>query len=442
MHNILAFHLNLKNILKFVLPSMLMMVFLSSYVMVDGIFISHYVGANGLSASNIVYPILNICWAIALMLATGGCALVSRQMGEDKAQLAKETFSAIVYFGLIISVILGAIFMYFLEDVIYFLGSTKELYQYCWDYAVVAILFFPMMMMQVFSQHFLIARGRPKYAMLAIIIAGIVNMVLDYVFIGLFDWGLKGAAFATGIGFSCVGIFGLIYFTKNRIATLYFTRPNLDYKAIVESMTNGSSEMVTQFATALVIFLFNITMMKYVGSQGVAAISVILYLQFLLAAIFLGYATGASPLFSFSFGRQDYTRIKTLFSYSLKICIVLALCIFSFCWVFEYYLVGFFIKEQELFDMTLRGLRFMSISFLFAGFNILASALFTSLSNGKVSAFLSFSRSFLFLAPAIVILPKFWGEIGVWLAIPVAEFTFFLLSMLVIFAYRAKYKYF
>ncbi len=442
MHNILNSKLSLKSILKFTLPSITMMLFLSIYIMVDGIFVSYYVGAKGLSAMNIAYPIMNVCWAVALMLATGGCALVSRQMGEGKAQLAKESFSAIVYFALIVSVLLGLVFLYFLEDSLYFLGATPELYSYCKDYAFVAILFFPMMTLQVMFQHFLVARGRPKYGMYIIIFAGIVNMLLDYIFIAIFDWGLIGAALATGLGFSCVGIFGLIYFTKNRVATLYFTRPNLDSNIITESMINGSSEMVNQLAVGLITYLFNITMMKYVGYQGVAAVTIILYLQFLLASLFLGYASGISPLFAFNFGKGDYDKIKELFAYSLKICTFISLFVFAMCWIFEDDLVGFFIKEKDVYEMTLRGLRFMSISFLFAGFNILASALFTSLSNGKVSAFLSFSRSFVFLAPFIVILPVFWGEIGVWLSIPSAEFIFLLLTVGVVFLYRKRYLYF
>lgn len=296
--NLLGKKFDLFSLLKFAAPTVVMLIFMSLYQMVDGVFVSRIVGENALSALNIVYPVPSIIIAISIMLATGGSAIIARNMGEGKNQEAKENFSFIVLIGFILSIGFLIIGLLFIQPIIYLLGATSELYAYCYDYLFILILSAPLAMFQMLFQSFFVTAGKPHLGLFLTGLGGIANIVLDYVFIKIFGLGVSGAAFATAIGYSIPGVFGLIYFTLNHKGTLYFVKPKFRSKVLLHCCVNGASEMVNNLAVAITTFLFNLLMLKYAGEVGVAAITIVLYAQFLMTSGFMGFASGISPIIS------------------------------------------------------------------------------------------------------------------------------------------------
>lgn len=429
-------------LLRFTLPGMLMMLFNSFYTMVDGGFVSNYVGTDALSAINIVFPLINFVLAVGIMLATGGSAVTARQMGEKEPELARQSFSLLTVFTAGLGIVIAVLSIVFADPIVWALGSTDVLYEYCRDYLVFMSLFTPCCMLQILFQFFFTTAGRPNLGLAATLLGGVANMVLDYVLIVPLHMGIRGAAIATGIGQTIPTVIGLVYFFSRRNDLLYYVRPVLRGWVLGRACLNGSSEMVSNLAVAVTTFLFNIIMLSYLGEDGVAAITIVFYAQFFFTAIFFGYTSGVAPLISFHFGAQNHDRLKKLVRLSLLFVAVCSLLAYGLSVVLSQTVVGIFAQRgTAVFSIASDGMELFAIGFLFMGFNIFASGLFTALSNGIVSAVLSFLRTFVFLVAAIELLPKLWGVSGVWLAIPAAELLALAVSLACILRYRKRYQY-
>lgn len=442
MSNILSQKFTTWTLLKFTAPTIIMMVFMSLYTMVDGVFVSNLIGENALSAVNMVYPIQSIIIAIAIMFATGGSAVIAKKMGEGNSQEAKRNFSLIITVSIGIGIVVLMLGLLFIEPIITLLGATEALYNYCYDYLSILILFTPLAMLQMLFQFLFVTAGKPNYGLVATVAGGIANIVLDYVFIHSLGMGIAGAALATGVGYSIPAIFGLLYFAFNKTGVLCFTKFKFDMKVLLQTCMNGSSEMVTNLATAVTTFLFNIIMIRYLGENGVAAVTIVLYAQFLLTAVYLGFSSGVAPIFSYNYGEENADELKKIFKISMLFIAISSVVIFIFSIIFTPNIVGVFVKEQsEVFPIAINGFLLFSIGYLFTGFNIFASAMFTAFSNGKISAIISFARTFIFIILGIMFLPKFIGVSGIWLAVPFAEIVTLVLSFFFILKLKKFYQY-
>lgn len=429
-------------LLKFTLPSVIMMVFNSFYTMVDGGFVSNFVGTTALSAVNISYPLISLVFAIGIMLASGGSAVVAKQMGEGKQLKAKQSYTFIVTCGVVLGIVIAFIGLFFTKEISLLLGANDAIYEYCYDYILYISIFIPFAILQVLFQFFFVTAGRPNLGLIVTVIGGAANIFLDYLFMGPMELGIKGAAVATGIGFMIPAVIGLIWFAKKEDRILCFTKPKFDGKVLIRTCTNGSSEMVSNLAVAVTTFLFNKLMMRYVGEDGVAALTIVLYAQFLFTAVFLGYTSGIAPLFSYNYGAQDEKRLKKLFKLSIIFITICAILAYAFSLLLAKPVVGLFSEPNStVYNLAIHGMDLFGISFLFMGFNIFASGLFTSFSNGLISALLSFLRTFVFIILAIMFLPKLLNVDGIWLSIPLAELVALFVSLVYMIRYKKIYQY-
>ena len=441
MENSLEKKVTLTSLIKYTLPTVVMMMFFSLYTIVDGMFISKFVGANALSATNIVYPVINILIGIGVMFATGGSAIVAKTMGENKNEDAREYFTLITISAIIVGVVVEIICIIFMKDIIYALGSTESLYYNCKEYLFFMIIFTPFIILKLYFDYFLVTAGVANLGLLSSVAGGILNIVLDYVFIVEFNMGVRGAALATCIGYVVPSLVGIIYFF-NKKNLLHFVKPKLNMKVILRSCSNGMSEMVTQISSALTTFLFNIVMIKFLGEDGVAAITIMLYIQFLLNAAYLGFTSGVSPRISYNYGRQDEKQVENLFKYSLIIICVFGIVTFFMSRAMSEILISLFAeKGSSLFDISHNGFMIFSMAFLVAGINIFGSGMFTAFSNGKISAILSLMRTFVFFLTGIFILPRIMGVNGVWLVVPFAEVSTMIVSLTFMYKYKKAYLY-
>ncbi|MDE6181861.1 MAG: polysaccharide biosynthesis C-terminal domain-containing protein, partial [Eubacteriales bacterium] len=305
------------SILKLTIPSIIMMSFMSLYTMVDGAFVSRFVSTDALSATNIVFPFINFMIGISVMIASGGCALVMKKLGEGKEEEARKDFSLIITFALIISIAITILGIVFIDPIIRFLGSTDILYEYCKDYLFYMILFAVPTILKFIFEQFLIAINKAGLALTLSFFGGILNIILDYLFIGVLGFGIKGAAIATNLGYAIPALVGLIiFFSKKNV--LYYEKPSKDFKVILKSCYNGCSEMISQVSNGIITFLFNLATLKLMGEDGVAAITVILYIQFLVSSVFIGYSMGIAPKISFYYGNEDKNMLKKIIGNSLK----------------------------------------------------------------------------------------------------------------------------
>ena len=422
MENKLAQNFTITSLLKFTAPTCIMLVFMSLYQMTDAVFVSNFVGENALSALNIVFPIPSIIIAIAIMLATGGSAIIAKNMGEGEPRKAKQNFSMIIMVGIILGFIVMIIGLLWIEPIIKILGGTPKLYSYCYDYLFILLLACPLTVVQMLFQTFFVTASKPHLGLALTILGGVSNIVFDYLFIVVLQMGVAGAAIGTSIGYALPAIISLLYFALNRKGTLYLIKPVFDKNVLLKTCTNGSSEMVTNLAIAIVTLLFNKIMLKYMGENGVAAITIVLYAQFLLTSIFMGFSSGIAPVFSYNYGNNNKVQIKKLFKMSVGIISV------------------FTSPDSEVFAITYHGFFLFSISYLFTGMNIFSSSMFTAFSNGKVSAMLSFLRTFVFLIAALLILPELMGVDGIWLAVPIAELLAIIVSITTIYKNKEYFQ--
>ncbi len=439
--NPLAKSFHAVSLIKFALPSMVMMLFMGLYTIVDTVFVARFVDTNALSSINIVCPVINVIVGLGTMLATGGSAVVAKKMGSGKTEEARSNFTLIIITGIIIGLVITVMGLLFLDEIIWGLGASEILFQYCRDYLTIQLIFVVGNIMQVLYQNLFVTAGKPTLGLVLSVLAGIANIVFDYVFIVLLKMGIKGAALGTGIGYMIPTVIGTVFFVTGR-SELHFCKPKMDAYVLIKSCSNGVSEMVSQLSTAVTTFLFNATMMKLLGEDGVAAITVIVYSQFLLTTLYIGFSMGVAPVVSYNYGSGNVNQLKKV----VRICFCFIMAVSIFVFLFSFFagenIARIFAENNEnVFEITKAGFTIFSFSFLFSGCNIFASALFTALSNGKTSAAISFLRTFGFITIFLLVLPKFLQVTGVWLAIPIAELLTLMLTIYLIFRNRKHYKY-
>lgn len=441
MQNEISKEFTLPSLIKFTLPTIVMLVFVASYTIVDGIFVSRFVGTTALSAMNIVFPLINILIGLGIMMGTGGSAIIGRKLGEGKEDEARSAFTLVTVFSIIVGLIISALCFLFIKPLSVLLGADENLLPYCIDYGRIMMAFYTVSVVQTLFQTLFITAGKPQLGLWLNVAAGLANILFDYIFIVLLDMGIAGAAWGTVSGFLIGGIPALVYFAKPR-TVLYFVKPKWNGRIILQTMTNGSSEMVTNAAMAITTLLFNLAMMELLGEDGVAAITIVLYAQFLFSSAYLGFASGAAPVFSYNYGNRNIPQLKWLFKTCLCIILISSVVCFAFSYLMAIPTIAIFTpRESNTYAITLYGYKIFVWNFLFAGINIFASSFFTALSNGKVSAMISFLRTFVFVAGSILLLPKFLGIDGIWLAVPVAEAVTVLVALFLLAINRKHYHY-
>ena len=438
----LSDHFTYSKLLRFVFPSIIMMVFTSIYGVVDGLFVSNFAGKTAFASINLVMPFVMILGGIGFMIGTGGTALVSKVLGEGKKEKANEIFTMMIIFTLLLGALLSVIGVISMPWVAKFLGATEEMMAECVIYGRIVTGFTVAFMLQNVFQSFLIAAEKPKLGLLATVLAGITNMALDAIFIIVFKWGVAGAAIATGLSQCVGGIFPLIYFLRKNSSLLRLTKTKLEIKPILNACGNGSSELMSNISSSVVSMIYNFQLMKYVGEDGVSAYGVLMYVQFIFVAIYIGYAIGCAPITGYHFGARNHNELKNMLRKSSFLSAVSGVVLTILAILLSSPLAKIFVGyDEELYELTRHAFRLFAYSFLLAGFNIFTSSFFTALNNGAVSAAISFMRTLIFQTSSVLILPIFLGVDGIGWAITVAEIFAFILSLLFHFAKRKKYNY-
>lgn len=438
----LSDHFTYGRMLRFTLPSIIMMLFSSIYVIVDGLFVANYVNSNALAATNIFYPATTIVSALGFMLGIGGNAEVAKTLGEGKKELACKYFSMIITAIIAISLffsILGAIFI---EQICYLLGASDVLIGYCTAYGKIIVFGAVPFMLQITFQVFFITAERPNLGLICTIGAGCTNIILDYFFVAVFRWGIAGAAVATVIGYCVGGLIPFCYFLSPNKSLLRLTKPKLYPRVLGHSAVNGSSEMVSNLSYGIVTFLYNLQLMRLAGETGVAAITVIMYVNMIFTAVLMGFSIGIGPVIGFHYGAQNKDELKNLLGRCLKMIAAASVFTVIAAQIAAGPVTDIFCKgDTTLETMTTKGFHIFSIAFLFCGFNIFGSAFFTSLCNGKISAAISFLRTLLMEAGMILLLPIFFGLNGIFMAVPVTELVTLGVTTTFILTQRKKYGY-
>lgn len=438
----LSDHFTYSKLLRFVFPSIIMMVFTSIYGVVDGLFVSNFAGKTAFASINLVMPFVMILGGIGFMIGTGGTALVSKVLGEGKKEKANEIFTMMIIFTLLLGALLSVIGVISMPWVAKFLGATEEMMADCVLYGRIVTGFTVAFMLQNVFQSFLISAEKPKLGLLATVLAGIANMALDAIFIIVFKWGVAGAAIATGLSQCVGGIFPLIYFLRKNSSLLRLTKTKLEIKPILNACGNGSSELMSNISSSVVSMIYNFQLMKYVGEDGVSAYGVLMYVQFIFVAIYIGYSIGCAPITGYHFGARNHNELKNMLRKSSFLSAVSGVVLTILAILLSSPLAKLFVGyDKELYELTRHAFRLFAYSFLLAGFNIFTSSFFTALNNGAVSAAISFMRTLIFQTSSVLILPIFLGVDGIWWAITVAEFFAFILSLIFLFAKRKKYNY-
>ncbi|HIT34160.1 MAG TPA: MATE family efflux transporter [Candidatus Faecousia intestinigallinarum] len=439
----LSDHFSYKRLLRFTLPSIGMMVFTSVYGVVDGLFVSNYVGKTAFAAVNLIMPFVMIFGGIGFMLGTGGSALVGKTLGERDQQKANRYFTQMVWVTLIAGVSTSVLGIAAMRPISIFLGADASMLEDCVLYGRITLGFGVTFMLQNLFQSFLIVAERPKLGLAVTVAAGVTNMLLDWLFVGVFQWGVAGAAVATGLSQCVGGIIPLVYFLVPNRSKLRLTKTKLEFMPILRACANGSSEMVSNVTASVVGMLYNFQLLHYAGQNGVAAYGVLMYVQFIFAAVFIGYSIGCAPVVSFHYGAGNHGELKSLLRKSLTLMgglglgmlLTAQLCAASLGQIF----VGY---DDQLLEMTVHAFRISALAFILSGFNIFSSSFFTALNNGAVSAAISFLRTFIFKLSAVLLLPLLLELDGIWWAEVVAEIAAAILSLAFLVGKRNKYHYF
>lgn len=437
--NIYRKPITLKNIMKFAVPTIAMSLFMSFYTMVDGLFVSNLIGTGALSAVNLSAPIISLVTAISTMLATGGSAVIMKKVGEKKQQEANDNFTFLILVNIIVGMIMCVVGYGCMKLIFSQMNVSAEVLHYSQDYLGHYLLFtIPILLMNNFSLY-LIASEKSSVSFICSVAGGIVNIVLDYLLIKIVGMGTAGAAVATGLGYSVTAVVGFVIFC-NKKNLLHFTKPSVCFDVLKKAVSNGCSEMATALVTGITTLMFNWTMLKYVGENGIAAITIIMYVLMFVSSLFSGYSYGVAPMISFYYGEQNHEKLKKLIRKSLKIIGVISIISLSTSLIITKPLVSIFARPNDpVFDLAVTGNRICSIALLFIGFNIFSSGMFTALNNGIVSAVLAFSRSFVFMVTCLLLLPLLFGVTGIWLATPAAELLAVILAAFMFIKYRNKY---
>lgn len=411
----LSEHFSYSKLLRFVFPSIVMMVFTSIYGVIDGLFVSNYVGKIPFAAVNLIMPFLMILGSLGFMIGTGGSAFVAKTLGEGKEEEAKEYFSMLVYVSIAGGIILCAAGLFAIRSLTIAMGAEGEMIEDCVLYGRILLASLTPFILQNVFQSFFVTAEKPQLGLAVTVAAGLTNIFLDFLFVAVLKWGLVGAAAATAISQSVGGIFPLIYFIKKNKTPLQLVRAKFNRSVFFKTCMNGSSELASNISMSLVNMLYNIQLMKFAGEDGVAAYGVIMYVNFVFVSIFLGYSIGSAPIISYHYGAGNHEELKNLFKKSLFLIggfsIALTLAAEGLSGLLSRIFVGY---DKDLYEMTCLGFRLFSLSFLFNGWNIFGSAFFTALNNGIVSALISFLRAFVLQIIMVLLLPVLWGINGIW----------------------------
>lgn len=438
----LSSHFTYKKLFYFCLSPIIMMVFTSIYGVVDGFFVSNFVGKVPFAAINLVMPFIMILGGVGFMIGTGGSALIAKTLGEGRQERANRYFTMLVKLTVVLGIILSLIGILFIRPISYLLGATDAMIEDCVIYGRVVLSFNTAFMLQNVFQTFLAAAEKPKLGLWITTAAGITNILLDALFIAVFQWGVGGAALATGIGQCVGGILPLIYFIRPNNSRLQFQKTRTDGRALLKACTNGSSELMSNISSSLISVIYNLQLLKFAGENGVAAYGTIMYIQFIFIAIFIGYTIGTGPIISYHYGAGNHKELKNLLKKSLFLVSTAGITMMFLALVLAGPLSQVFVGyDQELYELTKHAFRMFAFSFILAGVNIFASSFFTALNNGGVSAAISFMRTLVFQIVSVLVLPLFFGLDGIWYSITVAEILAFCVSLLFLIINRRKYHY-
>lgn len=438
----LSDHFNYRKLLRFTLPSIIMLVFTSIYGVVDGFFVSNFVGKTPFTAINFIMPFLMILGSCGFMFGTGGGALISKTMGEDNPEKAKHLFSLIVYTSIVSGVVLTFLGIIFLRPLASALGAEGQLLADSVKYGRIILMAIPAYILQYEFQCLFAAAEKPALGLYVTIVAGLTNMILDALFVAVFHWGLEGAASATAISQCVGGIVPLLYFARPNSSLLHLGKTEFDGKSLAKTCINGSSELMSNIAMSVVSMLYNVQLLKYAGEDGVAAYGVLMYVSMIFQAIFIGYSVGTAPVIGYHFGAKNHKELKGLLKKSLVLIGTFAVVMFSAAYLLARPLSVLFAGYDEgLLRLTVRAFSIFSFSFLFSGFAIFGSSFFTALNNGFVSAAISFMRTLVFQIAAVLIFPLFWKVDGIWMSIVAAEMMAVIVTIVFLRLNQKKYRY-
>lgn len=438
----LSEHFNYKKLLRFTLPSIVMMIFTSIYSVVDGFFVSNFVGKTPFAAVNFIMPFLMILGAFGFMFGTGGSALISKTMGEGDNEKAKRIFSLLVYVSIGCGVVVAVLGIIFIRPVAALLGAQGVMLENCVLYGRIILAALPAFMLQYEFQSFFVTAEKPHLGLVVTVAAGVTNMVLDALLVAVFSLGLVGAAAATALSQCVGGLVPLVYFGCKNSSALRLTRTKFDGKVLFKTCTNGASELMSNISASIVGMLYNIQLIKYAGENGVAAYGVLMYVNFIFLAVFIGYSVGTAPIIGYNYGAGNHSELKNLLKRSLWIIGICSVAMVFAAEILARPLATMYVGyDIELFELTLRGFKIYSLAFLFAGMAIFGSSFFTALNNGLISALLSFLRTIVFEVSGVFLIPMIFGIDGIWMAIVVANGLAAVVTILFLLANRKRYHY-
>ncbi len=436
----LSDHFTYKRLIRFVLPSVAMMVFTSIYGVVDGLFVSNVVGKTPFAAINLIWPFIMMIGAVGFMFGTGGTAIVAKTLGEGKREQANKYFTMLTLVTVVSGIVLGAVGIALLRPVGMFMGAEGDMLSYAVTYGIINLCALPFFMLQILFQSFFVAAEKPKFGLLVTVAAGLTNMILDATLV--YPFGLEGAAFATALSQCVGGIIPLVYFARKNTSLLRFTKPAFYGKVLLKACTNGSSELMSNISASVIGTLFNLQLMDIAGEDGVSAYGVIMYVAFLFLAMFFGYSVGSAPIIGYNYGAGNKAELKNMFKKSVTLMLWGGVFMATVSVLASGVLADMFVGyDQKLCDMTRRGFSIYAFSFLLSGLNIFGSSLFTALNNGAVSAGISFLRSFSFQVVLVLLLPRLLGLDGIWLSAFGAELLSICVTVFFVIKYKKKYQY-
>lgn len=438
----LSDHFTYRKLFRFCFPSIIMMVFTSIYGVVDGLFVSNIVGKTPFAAINLIMPFLMILGGFGFMIGTGGSALVAKTLGESRRTDANRYFSMLIALTIICGILLSVVGIVFIRPISYLLGATEAMIEDCVVYGRIILLFNIAFMLQNTFQAFLTTAEKPKLGLYITVAAGLTNMALDALFIAGFHWGVAGAALATGISQCVGGVLPFFYFLRPNSSLLRLVRTGLEGKALLNACVNGSSELMSNISGSLVSMLYNFQLLKYAGENGVAAYGVLMYVQFIFIAVFIGYTIGTAPVISYHYGADHHAELRNIRRKSYVIMGTAGIAMMLLSQLLAHPMAEVFVGyDSELLEMTTHAFRLFSFAFILAGANIFTSSFFTALNNGGISAAISFLRTLVFQMLSVLLLPLLLGLDGIWWAITVAEVFAFLISMIFLVVKKNKYHY-
>ncbi len=438
----LSEHFTYKKLIKFTIPTIIMMIFTSIYGVVDGIFVSNCVGSDAFAAVNLIMPAIMILGTLGFMMGTGGSALVSKTIGEGDKEKANRYFSMLVYLLVIVGLTLTIIGIFLIGPMANLLGADEKMLADCVTYGRTLLIFLVPFCLQNAFQSFLIVAEKPTFGLIISIISGVTNMILDFLLIYVLKMGVFGAALATGISQVVGVIIPIIYFATKKNHILQFTKTKFEIKPILQACANGSSEMLTNLSMSLVNMLFNAQLMKYAGSNGVVAYGIIMYVGFIFSGTYLGYSIGTAPIIGYHYGAGNSDELKSLLNKSIKLIAITAFVMTGLAEILSKLLASIFVSyDAGLLEMTTNAIRIFATSYLISGFNIFSSSFFTALNNGAVSVAISFLRTLVFQVIMIFALPVIFGLNGIWLAVTFAEILALIVSSVFLIINRKKYNY-